>query len=162
MKKTVSVLVQIDPSCDSPDVIIRTNKRTALVENIVRAVEQCVQEEAPYVTAYQGDAAHRIRQQDILRVHTEPRKVIVRTASGLYEARCPLRELEEALDADRFQRISRFEIVNISRIASFDFSVSGTIKVIFDDGSSTWVARRYVRAIQQALNRTKGAKEGEQ
>ena len=162
MKSKVKIRVEIDPSCETPEVIIRTDQRTLLIESMVSALERCAENEAPQITAYKGDAVHCISQREILRVHTEPRKVIVCAETGQYEARCTLRELEEALDAERFQRISRFEIVNISRIASFDFSVSGTIKVIFDDGSSTWVARRYVRAIQQALHRPESAKEGAQ
>ena len=82
----------------------------------------------------------------------ESRKVRICTAGGTYDSKRSLPFLESVLNADRFIRISRFEIVNIRYIASFDFSIAGTVHIAFDDGSVTWAARRYVRAIQQALN----------
>ena len=66
-------------------------------------------------------------------------------------ARGTLAEMEAVLDRSRFLRISRSELINLYRVSSFDFSLSGTIQVRFDDGSVSWVARRYVRAIQKTL-----------
>ena len=65
--------------------------------------------------------------------------------------RCTLRELEEILDARWFVRISRFEIINMNWVSGFDLSVKGTIKVTFEDGSYTWVTRRFVPSIGQRL-----------
>ena len=53
-------------------------------------------------------------------------------------------------------RISRFEIININWVSSFDLSTAGTIQVIFEDGSVAWVSRRYVRAIEQRLTALSG------
>ena len=81
------------------------------------------------------------------------RKVRICADSGVYDSRQTLSRMEALLNPDRFIRISRFEIVNIRKIARFDFSVAGTVHITFDDGSITWAARRYVRAIQQAIAR---------
>ena len=81
------------------------------------------------------------------------------TENGTYEFHKPLSWLEQLLNPSRFIRISRFELVNIRKIASFDFSMTGTVHIRFDDGTVTWAARRYVRSIQQALERIESGEE---
>ena len=143
MKNDVTVRVEEDASIDGIEVIIKAEERSALVEDIVLAVERCASDRNPRITVYQGNSRKSLSQQDIIRIYTENRKLIVRTNT--------LRDLEEVLDRESFVRISRFEIVNMTRVEAFDFSLSGTIKITFEDESSTYVARRYVHEIEQKL-----------
>lgn len=149
--KKVNIQVEIVPSCETPRIIIQTDRHSPLVDSITEAIERCAG--FPQIPGYRGDTLVLIGQEEIQRIYTENRRLILHTASGKYEARRPLREIEEALDPEYFVRISRFEIVNLHKIVSFDCKFEGTIRVAFDDGSVTWVARRYVRAIQETLNR---------
>ena len=151
MKNNVAVRVEKDPSVDGIEVIIKAEERSALVEDIVLAVERCARNRHPRIIVYQGDSRKILGQQDIIRIYTENRKLIVRTIESVYTARCALRDLEEALDQESFVRISRFEIVNMTKVEAFDFSLSGTIKITFEDESITYVARRYVHEIEQKL-----------
>ena len=148
-----SIRLEIDPSCQETEVIIRTGHKTELTERIVSAVERCLGNEYPPVAAYQSDALFFIAQDEIIRVFTENRKLVVCTKNGRYESRQPLKELEEKLNKELFVRISRFEIINLRMVSGFDFSNTGTIRVLFQDGSDTWVARRYIQAVQQTLKR---------
>ena len=151
MKKDVDIRVEIDLSFEGTEVLIKAGERTPLVEDIIHAIDQCAGELYPRIMVYQGDTRKMLRQQEILRVYTENRKLIVRTDEDLFEARSTLREIEKVLESRSFVRISRFEIVNMGRSISFDYSLSGTIKITFDDGSFTYVARRYVHEIEQKL-----------
>jgi DNA-binding LytR/AlgR family response regulator len=155
MKKDVAVRVEIDPSYSGTEVIIKAEERSDLVDEIVLAIDQCARNRQPRITVFQGDTRVFLRQQDIIRIYTEKRKLIVHTIEGEDVARCTLRELEETLVRETFTRISRFEIVNMTRIASFDFSLSGTIRIFFDDESITYVSRRYVHEIEQKLTQWK-------
>ena len=151
MKNDVTVRVEEDASIDGIEVIIKAEERSALVEDIVLAVERCANDRNPRITVYQGNSRKSLSQQDIIRIYTENRKLIVRTIKNVYVARNALRDLEEVLDQESFVRISRFEIVNMTRVEAFDFSLSGTIKITFEDESTTYVARRYVQEIEQKL-----------
>ena len=146
MKNKVIIRIELDPACGEPEVTIRTDQNTELVERLVSVIERCVQSDVPRIAVYDGNTAFLLDTAEILRIYTEPRKLVVCADSGMFESRCSLQEMEGML-------ISRFEIINMEKVHGFDVSVSGTIRAIFDDGSSTWVARRYVRAIEQRLER---------
>ncbi len=158
MKNFVDIEIQIDPQCHDPAVLIRADQKNQRVEDIVHAIESCADNSYPLVAGYQENEMELLSQRDIIRVYVETRKVRICTANGIYDSKRSLSFLESVLNPDRFIRISRFEIVNIRCIARFDFGIAGTVHIIFDDGSVTWAARRYVRAIQQALNRLENGK----
>lgn len=153
MDQRVKVRLELDPSCPVPEVVIRTDHRSELVEKLISAVERCADGGEAPLLVYDGNTALFVDRHEVTRIYTEPRKLMVCTGSRTYEARCSLQEMEDLLDRDRFVRISRFEIINMEKVVGFDVSVSGTIQVTLDDGSATWVARRYVRAIEQRLER---------
>ena len=122
MSRKVRVRLEIDPSCQETEIVIRTCQKSKEAEEIIRAVERCVGNEYPPVTTYKGDTLVLVTQNDIFRVYTESRKLIVCTGNDRYESRQPLKELEEQLDEGHFVRISRFEIINLRKVSGFDFS----------------------------------------
>ena len=159
MKSAADIQIQIDPSCREPVILIRTAQKTKEVDCIVHAIENCLDEEYPLIVGQRNNASELLSQRDIIRVYVEARKVLIRAEDEVYESNESLSFLEQQLNPDRFVRISRFEIVNIRKISSFDFSTAGTVYIRFSDGSVTWAARRYVRAIQQTLRRMETGKE---
>ena len=151
MRSAIDIDIQIDPACADPKVVIRTDRMTPEIDNIVHAIESSMGSDNPMVTAYDGDATVLLSQREIVRVFVENRRLVIKTERGDFVARRTLAEMEATLNRSRFLRISRSEIINLNKVSNFDFSLSGTIHVHFDDGTSTWVARRYVRAIQEKL-----------
>ncbi len=151
MKSIIDIDIQIDAACAEPKVVIRTDRVTPEVESIVAAIEHCMDTQYSMVTAYDGNATVLLSQREIVRVYNENRKLIIQTERGAFTARRTLAEMEATLNNGRFLRIRRSEIITLYKVANFDFSLAGTIHVHFEDGSSTWAARRYVRAIQEAL-----------
>lgn len=151
MSKNIKISIVSDRSCTEPEVIIKTGSRSPDVEKIINAIEQCMDEEYPRITVYNDDQVFLVNQWDITRVYTENRRLLVCTDTGTYMAKGSLMEMERLLREDYFIRISRFEVVNLKKVSSFDLSISGTIRVQFIDGSETYVARRYVHDISQKL-----------
>lgn len=151
--KQIDIKVEIDPSLKESEVIIRTDQRTELIDQIVAAIERCTIKKYPQIMTISGEKKVLINQQEIVRVYTENRRVIFSTDTRNYYSRLSLRKLEEQLDPAAFVRISRFEIINLRRVSGFDFSMEGTVQVHFDNGRFTWVSRRYVPIIQQTLGR---------
>jgi len=158
LSNKVNIRLETDPSCREPEVIIRTNQPTPLTDRIISAIERCV--EYPSVAVYKGDTLVFLTPGEIIRVYTENRKLMIHAESGVYETRQPLKNLEELLIGEHFVRISRFEIVNLRKATAFDFSFAGTVRMIFEDGSETWVARRYMPMIRQTLKGNRPGKEG--
>ncbi|MBO4510355.1 MAG: LytTR family transcriptional regulator DNA-binding domain-containing protein [Lachnospiraceae bacterium] len=153
MDNRIDIKVEIDQTCASPQVIIKADQHSGLIEKIIYAVERCVSDEYPNITAYNGNEVILLNQWDIIRIYTENRKLTICTKEKTYGSRMSLKELEEILDDEIFVRISRFELINLKKVSSFDLSISGTIKVIFENGTETWVARRCVRSIQEKLKK---------
>ena len=151
MKNPVDIDIQIDPTCREPKVVIRTERMTQDIENIVYAIENCMDSGYPMIPVHSGSAVEFLSQREIIRVYVENRRLMVHSERGCFVARKTLAEIELLLNSSRFQRISRSEIINLRKVARFDFSKSGTILVTFDDGATTWVARRCVQSIQRAL-----------
>ena len=160
--KQMNIKIEIDTSLKESEVIIRTDRKTELIDRIIEAIERCVEDGHPQITAYSGDKTVLLSQQEIVRVYTENRHVVISTVSGVYEARNSLKKMEEILSPSSFVRISRFEIINLSRVSGFDFSIEGTVQVYFDNGSFTWVSRRYVRIVQHTLERLTTQRRNEQ
>ncbi len=144
----MQIKIQIDESCKEPEVIILTDKITEEVNEIMRKLS----EERPEVLAgFRGDTLEILEKNEVFRIFSQSGKVFAITGRGEYILRQRLYELEEKLIKDSFVRISNSEIVNLRKIKSFDLSFAGTICVVFTDGTSTYVSRRYVSKIKSIL-----------
>ena len=152
MGRKIDVEVRIDPACTDPHVVITAESRSDLIDRIESAIERCIDEDVHQFVVYDGESIVMIERGDIIRVFTDNRRLTVCTVKGEFRSRQTLLEFEESLDSEQFIRISRFEIVNLGRVRGFDMSTSGTIRVAFEDGSETWVARRYIKSIHDRLN----------
>ena len=87
----------------------------------------------------------------VLRFYTDGKAVCAQTAQQTCSIRLRLYELEERLDPHTFVRISNSEILNLNKITAMDLSLTGTIRITLEDGTATYVSRRYVKKIKEAL-----------
>ena len=143
----------IDQEWPKLTVYIKNNERNEDVEALIAAVQAFSDRKIPLIPAYFRESLVMLPQRQIIRFYIHNRKLMVQTAERLYEVKKPLREVEEILDENRFVRISQSETINLRRVKSFDFSTVGTIGVELENGETTWVARRRVKDVKEALAR---------
>ena len=144
----MQVEVKIDENCKDPKIIIVTNKMTDEIGALVQSLS------ASYlnvIAGFSGDEVRLLEESEIVRIYAANQKVYAQTANREYLLRPRLYELEERLNKRLFVRISNSEIVNLKKIVRLDLSMSGTICVELSNKTITYVSRRYVTKIKQAL-----------
>lgn len=140
--------IKIDDSCNEPKVIILAAEITEDVNALIRKLS----EDSPAViSGFKGGKLEILDPTDLIRVYANAGKVFAAANKGEYVLRLRLYEAEERLDKETFVRISNSEIVNLKKAKSFDLSFAGTISIKMEDGSTSYVSRRYVSKIKKIL-----------
>ena len=140
---------KLDPNRREPKVIILAGEITPELEELARQLAGLSL--AP-LTVWHGDRALLIEQRDFLRFYADGRGISAQTVQKeAYAVRLRLYELEERLDRRRFVRISNSEIVNLEHVTALDLSLTGTIRMTLGHSVNTYVSRRYVKKIKEAL-----------
>ena len=97
-----------------------------------------------------------LKPKELLTIYAEGQRVYGLTVNGRHTIGKTLYELEEALKGAGFIRISKSELINFRAIKSLDLSITGTIKVVMQNGYETYCSRRNVAKIKELLVREKG------
>ena len=134
-RSDMDVEIRLDATCRKPRFIIETAEMTP---ELTRLIQQL-------------DKAFPLQQDSLVRVWAANGHVYAATETDEFLLRQRLWELEERLDSHHFIRISNSEIINLRRVIAFDLSLTGTICVSLQGGQISYVSRRYVRTIRQAL-----------
>lgn len=140
--------IKLDPAYTEPKVILLT---AAMTEEVNRVVSQLSGQIPQILSGVRQEKLEIIEQDDLIRVYASAGKVFAVTGKGEYILRLRLYEVEARLNPGQFVRISNSEIVNIRRVGSFDLGYTGTIRVALQDGTVTYVSRRYVARIKKLL-----------
>ena len=150
MKNHFDIEVITGEEYTEPKITIYTREKTPQIENIIAAIEN-YSDDSSIIYGKRDGVVTVISQTAILRARTEGRKVVVDTDNGTYTVKYSLSSLEEKLDSERFFRISQSEVINLFRVKHFDVSAAGTVLVEFDNGDTTYVARRFVKALKDRM-----------
>ena len=104
MKDMVEIEVVLDERYTDPFVTIRTKSNTQQVENIICAIEDASHSDFPQIAAVKDDVVEFVSQKDIVRVHTEGRKIVVQTEKDVFTVKRTLAGIEDVLNPTRFSR----------------------------------------------------------
>lgn len=144
----MKIKIKIDKNYEVPLCVIYTS---AVSDEINDCVELLSQSSEKSLTGRNGENVVIIKPNEITNIYTANGKVFAVTSRGEYSVNTRLYKLEEMLDGKRFVRISNSEIINLSKVKSFNLKISGTICVEFFNGKNTYVSRRYVSKIKERL-----------
>lgn len=144
----MQIRFQLDDTCQETEVIIRANKMSDEINEIMQRLSTTQQK---LLAGFDSKSVELIDTKKVLRFYSSSQKVYAQTPENTLAVRLRLYELEERLDSTLFVRISNSEIVNLQAIQKIDLSFSGTICITLSGGITTYVSRRYVSKIKKVL-----------
>lgn len=144
----MEVSIQLEPGRRQPRIVIYTSEVTPEVTALVQRLEE---RELFRITGHQEGLVRLLEPEEIFRLYTQGGKVYAQTGEGDYLVRLRLYELEQRLDPSQFVRISSGEIVQLKQVRHFDLNFAGTIRVMLNCGTVSYVSRRYMAKIKRAL-----------
>lgn len=141
----MKVQTVIDPTAEERVVIYAREK-----SELVNAIEHLVTDTAFELVGYRGREGVRLDAREVACFIVEGGRVYAVTGKERLELRCRLYQLETALSED-FVKIHQSALANIRQIASFDASISGTMRVHFKNGYGDYVSRRCLKQVKERL-----------
>lgn len=140
--------IHIDAACAEPKIVVTAPKMT---EELKALLHRLCEETPQMLAAFKEGEVHLLEPQEIVRAYTVQGRVFVQARGEAYALRMRLYELMDRLCGGRFVRISNAEIINLKKVKNIDLSLTGTICITFEDGTTAYASRRYVPKIKQAL-----------
>lgn len=142
------VRLELDPALTDIEVLVRAPEE----DGEVSALLELLGAPADTVTVFDGNGLIRALPADqIVSASVDGKLVNIVTEDGSWYTRRTLQSLEDALDARRFLRVSRYEIVNLTKVRRYDFTVAGTLRLELAGGMETWASRRCIPEIRRRL-----------
>ena len=142
------VRLELDPALTDIEVLVRAPEE----DGEVSALLELLGAPADTVTVFDDNGLIRALPADqIVSASVDGKLVNIVTEDGSWYTRRTLQSLEAALDARRFLRVSRYEIVNLTKVRRYDFTVAGTLRLELAGGMETWASRRCIPEIRRRL-----------
>ena len=111
-------------------------------------IERLAKEEDLVWIGYGEDTIVPLDPKDVLCFSAEVGKIYAYLEKEKLQIKCRLYQLEERLPGE-FIKINQSCLVNTKKIARFDVSISGTLRVVFANGYSDYVSRRQLKAVKE-------------
>lgn len=142
-------------ACDKPYCVICASEESEEIKILADKISLLDSKgDEAVISGWDGDFCIRICPKDIFRIYSEEKKVFLVTEKEKLLLKMRLYEFEELCERfgwNDFKRISNSEIVNFSNVEKLDLSLSGIIKVIMKDKTSTIVSRRFIKKIKESF-----------
>ena len=146
--KRIRVIFEQNTSLEDVEVVVRAAEKTDEVASLIERISG----PPDMLTVPDADGARlKIPISDIVSISICGKDAQIVTEEDRYTVRQPLQNLGKKLEAGRFIRISRYEIVNLDKVRRFDFTLQGTLRLELAGGMETWASRRNIAQIRKKL-----------
>ncbi len=126
------------------EIIVYARKSSALTE----AIERLAREEEAAWIGYGEESIVPLDPKDVFCFSVEGNKVYAYLEKERLWMKCRLYQLEERLPVE-FIKINQSCLANCKKIARFDVSISGALRVVFSNGHSDYVSRRQLKLVKE-------------
>lgn len=148
--KKIKVGFEKDEKLDCIEITIKASERDRLVDELIFTLEMSGRR---LITVNEeNNSVRTIPVDDIVIISVNGKMLSIVTENESFFLRRSLQSIESCLDDTRFIRISRYEIVNISKVARYDFTFRGALRMEFCNGTEAWASRRCIPAIRKLLS----------
>lgn len=148
--KKLNIRFEPDGSTDDIEIVIRASEQDDQVAELIGSLSGGSPSRLTVLDSY--DRQSVIDESDILFASADGKQVKIVTAKEEYRVRQPLQNVEKLLGRS-FLRVSRFEIVNLTKVRKYDFTMIGSLRIEFENGAETWASRRYIPLIRERISR---------
>ena len=128
------------------EVIIYAHNRNEFIEEL----EGMIEGKSKTLNGYSRGEIVKLDVKDIFYFTVEDNKLYAYGEKEKYLLKTRLCHIEQTLD-NRFVKINKSSIANISKIQKFDASIYGTLKVVFKNGHTDYVSRRNLKNVKERL-----------
>ena len=135
----------LDPTCQER-VVVYAKENSPLLEEIRALAEQA----GVALLGKRNGMLARLNLLDIDYIAVWDGKVYAVSGKEQYLLRERLYTLEQRLP-ESFVKINQSCLANIQKMVRFDTSLSGTMKIFFQNGHSDYVSRRQLKTIKERL-----------
>lgn len=133
----------IDPSREE-EIIVYAQKASALTA----AIERLAREEDSSWIGYGKEHMVPLDPKEVFCFSVEGDKVYAHLEKERLWMKCRLYQLEERLP-EEFIKINQSCLANCKKIARFEVSISGALRVVFRNGDSDYVSRRQLKFVKE-------------
>ncbi|SDB33462.1 LytTr DNA-binding domain-containing protein [Ruminococcaceae bacterium FB2012] len=146
--KRVKLIFEEDDSLEDIEVTVRASERDGQVDGLIASLGSG---SSTVTVTDENGAVKTVKSDSILLISVNDKQLNIVTEEGTYTMRRSLQSIESILDPKQFMRISRYELINLSKVEHYDFTLRGTLRIEFGNGVEAWASRRCIAAIRKRL-----------
>ena len=103
------------------------------------------------ITGKIGEEIYFLNYKDVIYFDTVDRKTFIYTIGNVYETSLKLYQLEDMLKDTSFIRSNKSMILNIQKINSISYTLSGKMTATLINGEKAEISRNYVPLLKEKL-----------